>query len=316
MVAFLLWFNQSQIDPPQPPLVNGGLPQSSIDPPQPPLIKGGLPRSQILITVWAFFAALFWVVPAIAQVSISPLVIEVEAKRGQAQGVINIGNNTNETFRARVYAEPFTYSRDAGFKTLEKGQESDLTPYLQFSPTELNVPPGVERRIRFIVRLQPNLPEREYRAVVFTENLKQNINGTGNNIAISTRIGVTIYVRQGNLSPTITVKDASWNYEQKQLQMLVINTGDASARPQVNWTLKQGENVVKTGNLNPTGIIAKTERNFLLGYPGKDQSLLAPGEYQLSGELNWSEGENQRTKSFAVNLIIPDVVRGKKINNE
>lgn len=79
MVAFSLWFNSSQKDPPQPPLV-----------------KGGLPQFQIYITMWVLFAALFWVVPAIAQVSISPLVIEVQAKRGQAQGVINVGNNTSE----------------------------------------------------------------------------------------------------------------------------------------------------------------------------------------------------------------------------
>jgi P pilus assembly chaperone PapD len=282
---------------------------SQLDPPQPLLVKGGIPRFQIYITIWALFTALFWVVPAIAQVSISPLVIEVQAKRGQAQGVINVGNNTNETFRARVYAEPFIYSRDAGFQTLEKGTDSDLTPYLQFSPTELNVPPGVERRIRFIVRLPPNLPDREYRAVVFTENLKQNINDNGNKIAISTRIGVTIYVRHGNLSPTITVKEANWNWEQKQLQILVLNTGSASARPQGNWTLKQGEKVVKNGNFNPTGIIAKSERNFLLGYPGKDQSLLATGEYQLSGELQWSEGDNQRTQSFNVKLVIPNIVK-------
>jgi P pilus assembly chaperone PapD len=245
------------------------------------------------------------VAKSVAQVSISPLVIEVEAKRGQAQGVINVGNSTNEPFRARVYAEPFTYSRDAGFQTLKKGEQADLTPYLQFSPTELNVQPGVERRIRYIVRLPPSMQEGEYRAVVFTENLKESINENGNTVGLATRIGVTIYVRQGNLSPTLAVKNTSWNSEQRQIQMLVTNTGGASARPTVKWTLKRGETVVKTGNLNPTGIVAKSERNFLLGYPAQDKSGITPGEYQLSGELVWSEGDNQRTKIFSLNLTIP-----------
>ena len=262
-------------------------------------------KSYWRLTNWALLAAWFWAAPASAQVSISPLVIEVQARRGQAQGAIDVGNNTNEPFRARVYAEPFTYSRDGGFQTLEKGEQSDLTPYLQFSPRELNVPAGVDRRIRFIVRLPPSLPVGEYRAVVFTENLKQSVNERGNPVGLVTRIGVTIYVRNGDLSPTLAVKNASWNSQQQQIQMLVSNTGGASVRPKVNWTLKRGETVVKTGNLSPTGIVTNSERNFLLGYPGKDQPSITPGEYQLSGELIWSEGENQRTKSFSVNLTIP-----------
>ena len=266
-------------------------------------------KSNWRLTSWALLAALFWAAPASAQVSISPLVIEVQARRGQAQGVIDVGNNTNEPFRARLYAEPFTYSRDNGFQTLEKGEHSDLTPYLQFSPRELNVPAGVNRRIRFIVRLPPSQPLGEYRAVVFTENLQQSVNERGNSVGLVTRIGVTIYVRNGDLSPTLSVENASWNSQQRQIQMLVKNTGGASTRSQVNWTLKRGETVVKTGNLNPTGIVAKSERNFLLGYPGKDQSSITPGEYQLSGELIWSEGENKRTKSFSVNLTIPTTAK-------
>jgi P pilus assembly chaperone PapD len=262
-------------------------------------------KSALVLTSWTLSAALFWADKSVAQVSISPLVIEVEARRGQAQGVINVGNNTNEPFRARVYAEPFTYSRDRGFQSLQKGEQSDLTPYLQFSPRELNVPPGVERRIRFIVRLPPNVPAGEYRAVVFTENLKEILNESGNSVGLATRIGVTIYVRQGNLSPSLVVENASWNSQQSQIQMLVSNTGGASVRPSVNWTLKQGETVVKTGKLDPTGIVAKSERNFLLGYPNKDFSGITPGDYQLSGELIWSEGDNQRSKGFSVNLTIP-----------
>ncbi|MBD0344253.1 MAG: P pilus assembly protein, chaperone PapD [Coleofasciculus sp. Co-bin14] len=262
-------------------------------------------KSALILTSWTLSAALFWADKSVAQVSISPLVIEVEARRGQAQGVINVGNNTNELFRARVYAEPFTYSRDRGFQSLLKGEQSDLTPYLQFSPRELNVPPGVERRIRFIVRLPPNVPPGEYRAVVFTENLKEILNESGNSVGLATRIGVTIYVRQGNLAPSLVVENASWNSQQRQIQMLVSNTGGASVRPSVNWTLKQGETVVKTGKLDPTGIVAKSERNFLLGYPNKDLSGITPGDYQLSGELIWSEGDNQRSKGFSVNLTIP-----------
>ncbi len=57
--------------------------------------------------------------PAKAQVSLSPLIIEQSAERGQSQSVITINNTSDQPFRARVYAEPFTYSRDDGFQVLE-----------------------------------------------------------------------------------------------------------------------------------------------------------------------------------------------------
>lgn len=259
------------------------------------------------LTIWILSTTLFWAGKSGAQVSISPLVIEVDAQRGQAQGVINVGNATNEAFRARVYAEPFTYSRDQGFQTLGKGEKTDLTPYLQFSPRELNVPAGIERRIRFIVRLPPSLPLGEYRAVVFTENLKESINQSGTRIGLATRIGVTIYVRNGNLSPSLSVENASWNSEKKQIQMLVNNTGDASARPQVKWKLQQQGTVIKTGNLNSIGIVAQSQRHFLLEYTD-----ITPGEYQLSGELIWFEGKSHRQKSFNVNLIVPTTAAAGK----
>ncbi len=46
---------------------------------------------------------------------------------------------------------PFTYSKN-GFKELESSP-NDLTPYLIFSPRELEIQPGKKRRIRVLTRL-------------------------------------------------------------------------------------------------------------------------------------------------------------------
>ncbi|NER99915.1 MAG: P pilus assembly protein, chaperone PapD [Symploca sp. SIO1B1] len=249
-------------------------------------------------------ATLLWGGTAQAQMRISPLVIEVEAQRGQAQGVISVTNTSSETFRARVYAEPFTYNRDTGFTTLQSSP-SDLTTYLQFSPRELTVAPGVTRRVRLISRFPPSLPEGEYRAVVFTETLNQATDATGNRVALTARIGTTVYVRQGNLSPNLTVESASWNSEQKQIQLLVRNTGMASVRPVASWTLQQGATVVEKGSIQPTGIVAQSDRYFLLKYPNQDQPIPTSGQYQLRGELVWSEDDEQRKQPFNVELTIP-----------
>ncbi|BDI17022.1 hypothetical protein ANSO36C_28240 [Nostoc cf. commune SO-36] len=250
------------------------------------------------------FALVLFPVAAKAQMSVSPLVIEAKAERGQAQGMITISNTSKTPSRIRIYAQPFTYSRDSGFQTLSSSP-SDLTKYLQFSPRELTVKPGEVRRVRLISRLAPNLPDGEYRAVVFNETLNESKDAAGNNVTLVARIGVTFYVRKGNLSPQLAIDSASFNREQKQIQLLVKNSGQATVLPSVKWTLRQGTTVVKTGQIDSNAVVANSDRNFLLNYPNKDQPALKPGQYQLSGELFWGEDSNKSKLPFNLNITIP-----------
>ncbi len=262
-------------------------------------------RTALRLSGLALVAVLSLGRPARSQVSLSPLVIELDAKRGQAQSVIDLRNSGNEPFRARVYAEPFTYSRDKGFQSL-KSSPTDLTPYLQFSPREVIVQPNTRRRIRLITRFPPSLPEGEYRAVIFTENLTETLNSEGIKVSIRARVGVTVYVRQGKLSPNLAVASASWNPEQRQVQLLVKNTGAASVRPKVNWTLKRGDAEVATGTVRETGLVAESERHFLLQYPAKEEPVLSPGTYQLKGELLWgNDFEDPETLPFSLDFTMP-----------
>ncbi|MBN3944407.1 MAG: P pilus assembly protein, chaperone PapD [Nostoc sp.] len=250
------------------------------------------------------FPLILFPVAAKAQMSVSPLVIEAKAERGQAQGMITISNTSKTPSRIRIYAQPFTYSRDAGFQTLSSSP-NDLTKYLQFSPRELTVKPGEVRRVRLISRLAPNLPDGEYRAVVFNETLSESKDATGNNVTLVARIGVTFYVRKGNLSPQLAIDSASFNPEQKQIQLLVRNNGQATVLPSLNWTLRQGQTVIKTGQVDTNAVVANSDRNFLLNYPNKDQPALNPGQYQLSGELFWGEDSKKSKLPFNLNITIP-----------
>jgi len=263
-------------------------------------------RGALRFSTWALSAALLWAGASQAQVSLSPMKIEVKTNRGQAQGIINITNTSNETFRARVYAESFTYNRDKGFETLPSSP-SDLRPYLQFSPRELVVPPGTTRRVRLNARLAPNLPNGEYRTMIFTEPLKQNsvTDANGNKTIIITRVGSAFFVRKGDVRPNLTVDSARWNAEAKKIQILVRNTGKASAYPYIKWTLKQGGTVVKTGEALDTGIVPDGDRNLILNQSKKDELALSPGTYQLSGELLWGEDNDKSKLPFKLDLTVP-----------
>jgi P pilus assembly chaperone PapD len=239
-----------------------------------------------------------------AQVGISPMIIELQENGGQAQASINVINNTASAFRARVYAEPFTYDRDKGFNTIAEHPQS-LVPYLKFSPRELNVPAGVTRRVRLNVQLPPSLPEGEYRTAVFTENLQQQqqTDKKGVVTTITTRIGVTLFVRKGELNPKLEITTADWNAAQNQILLTMNNAGKASAYPEVNWTLTQGGKTLKTGKVNPTGIVPSGQRAVKINIP-KAELDLKSGSYQISGNLTWGDPNNPSSVPFTVGVQV------------
>lgn len=242
---------------------------------------------------------------ALAQLGASPLIIEAETNRGQAQTMINVINSGDTPLRARIYTEPFTYDRDKGFQTLPS-DTNDLSPYLQFSPRELTIPPGVTRRVRLRAILAPSLPDGEYRTAVFAETLKESVNGSGKNVGVITRVATTVYIRKGDVSPNLTVDSAQFNANQKTLQLLVENIGDASVRLGANWQLKQGERIIQNGESVPTAVVAQSDRNLILNnHPESEPLALLPGNYQLTGEVTWGEDESNKLP-FSVNLTVPE----------
>ncbi|MEO0841427.1 MAG: hypothetical protein AAF063_21290 [Cyanobacteria bacterium J06643_5] len=245
-----------------------------------------------------------------ANISISPMVVETEAKRGQAQGRITVSNPSGENFRARVYTSPFTYNKETGFQILPKSP-TDLTPYLQFSPRELQVGASRKRNIRFIVRFPPSLPDGEYRTMIFTENLQRGTiteTNSETNVTLQTniipRIGVALYVRKGDVSPNLIPDSARFDLKTNKIQLLVTNKGKASAIVAGDWKLKKGKEVIQKGNISDTTVLAEAERYLTAKSLSKNQSKLTPGEYQLTGELGWGVNKKERIP-FNVNITIP-----------
>jgi len=237
-----------------------------------------------------------------AQIKISPLTIETKAERGQATGVIEITNTSNKTFRARVYPAPFTYNEN-GFEELESSPQ-DLTPFLTFSPRELVIEPGQTRRIRLASRFLPSTETGEYRAVIYTEDLEAIPVQTGNvTMGIKPRLGVTVFVRNGDVAANLVVESASYDPETNQIILQVENSGNATALPKIPWSLTNSGGEVASGNNQPVTVIAGGKRNISIEYSGENP--IPPGEYQLTGELVWGDAKNPNQLPFDLNLTIP-----------
>lgn len=240
--------------------------------------------------------------PVLAQVAVTPLIVESVAQRGQAKGVITLSNPSDKVYRGRIYTKPFTYTRE-GFSPVESSP-SDLTPYLTFSPKEVVLQPGQSRQIRFVSRMLPSTPTGEYRAVVFVEELKPSV--TTETFSVNLRFGVTVYVRQGETAPKLAVQTASYDSQRQQIALLVGNSGNASARPKAEWRLQQNGKVIAQGISEEYTVIANGDRDVKIS-PQGDQPL-SPGNYQLTGNLVWDVNlPNIQPKSqpFNINLTVP-----------
>lgn len=237
---------------------------------------------------------------ALAQVSISPLVIEAETDRGQGQGVIEVSNVGEETFRARVYASAFSYN-ESGLVELESSP-FDLTPYLLFSPNDLVVQPGQTRRIRLSARLLPSMPTGEYRAVIFTESLSALEQETAaGQVRVIPRIGALFFVRMGETEVDIVAESARVLADRGQIELLLHNHGTASDRPVVTWQLLRQGQTVHSGMTPKTTVLAGENRRVLIDYQPAETPLPA-GTYQLSGSI---EGD-ETTSEFAIDIAIPE----------
>ena len=259
-----------------------------------------LTKAVVISSAIASFSGLLLAgaLPANAQLGMAPLFLEDQSVRGRSQGVITLSNVTDSPVRVRLYSEPFTYGR-SGFVSLDE-DPTDLSDYLQFSPREAVIPAKSEQRIRLLSLFPPSLPEGEYRTIVFAEELFDGTLGE-NEAAVSVRIGSTVYVHKGELSPELTGLSAQLAPDKSTIDLLVGNEGSATARAMVGWQLEQSGNVIAEGESNPQTVIANGDRNFSLKLP----STLPSGSYTLRGELSWTTHGDPFVESFELPVLMP-----------
>lgn len=228
-----------------------------------------------------FTTALLAMQPVRGQFLVSPMVVTAEAKQGVARSIVTIRNIGEQPVRVRLYSEPFTYKED-GFTILESSEE-DLSPYLTFAPRELLIQPGQRRRVRLLTRLLPSLENKEYRAVIFAEQLKENVSNEGMNV--TSRLGITVYVSHDGAQSELQAASVDYDPQQKNLQAVIENSGDKTERPILEWELVQNEETVAQGATDNYTVIANGKRNIPIKILEELEGLELSGEYQLQGDI-------------------------------
>jgi hypothetical protein len=247
---------------------------------------------------------LLMAIPLLAQqFTVSPLVTIVDAKSGQARGTISVINQAKDPLRMRIYAESFTYDQKTGFTFTAKDDRS-AAPYLQFSPREIEIPPGVTRNIRVAVSLPPSLPDQEYRVAVFLEDLKEKVvkpNVNSNVLSIKARVASVFFFSKGNSTANIQARTTVWNAENKKINILLENQGKKTAYPDVDWRIDRNGKEIAANSIR--GVIVQAQNSREVEIKSNDQPLnLTSGEYNLSGIIRV---QDQKPTPFNLKFIVP-----------
>jgi hypothetical protein len=243
--------------------------------------------------------------PAISQsisITVSPLVTITKLQGSQARASFSVTNSGTVQLRARIYADDFDYDRETGFEKIAPHANS-ASPYLQFSPKEVVVPPGVTRTVRLNITIPPSKPDGEYRVSVFTQDLTERkiTDGKTRNITIvRPQIASIFFITKGNGTPKLSGSSVSWNSGTQKPRLTLKNEGQASAYPEINWTLKQGNTEVASNKIQGMVLQASRERANDLNIP--PQTKLALGNYMLVGEIDNKDG---KTVPFSLPLTVP-----------
>jgi hypothetical protein len=235
-------------------------------------------------------------------ITVSPMVTIGQLKGAQSRSSFSISNKSQIPIRTRVYAEDFDYDAQQGFVKISDHPHS-ANPYLQFSPKELVIPPGGTREVRLNITIPPSKPDGEYRVAVFTEDLTERKITDPNNLystIIRPRIASVFLISKGAITAQISAVSVSWNLETNKPRLLLRNQGQASAYPEVNWKLKQGNREIDSHSIQGIVLLAGRERAIDIKIP--IDKKLTPGNYTLVGEIDNRDG---KLIPFSLNVNIP-----------
>ena len=177
--------------------------------------------------ILGFFAVVLcavYALPAEAKIDIVPrrVVIEGRSKSGEIT-ILNLGSKPMG-YRIGI----INYKQDEnGVYTLLNAPLNpvfDPEKYVRLSPRQFTLPVGGRQKIRFSVRVPPDLPQGEYRFHIAANSLApvdpgpQEKRGASVGLRINLGVSIPVIYRHGALSATAKIEDARWITAQQSEQ--------------------------------------------------------------------------------------------------
>jgi fimbrial chaperone protein len=181
-----------------------------------------------------------------AQVGITPRLLELDQSQINKSQSFRLYNFTDEAVEVAVEINNWTMDQANQIELLPSTEQS-LDQWTVVNPLNFMVKPQSSQTVRLAFRPPPLLPDGEYQAMIYFNQVLTDNDPDKKQLRSRFRIGAAVYLQQGPMTPSATVNRA-W-IEGDQLFIEVTNTGNTHVRFNGHGSLWNGE--PKPDILNP-----------------------------------------------------------------
>jgi hypothetical protein len=225
---------------------------------------------------------------------IQPVTVEADAHAGDDYtGVIRLGLSAEKNDKnaapehIQVHIADWDMKPDGSILYAHPGtMPQSCAQWIQVNPTELDIAPGQVAEERYTVHLPKDLPDGDYRAIIFNQTRAIPVAGNKQISSVSGAIGTILYLSVGPHSRR--AKLLSFTANPRGAALVLSNC--AADHLRVNGTLKVEDRsgaTVDEFKLPPTVILpGETHtRNVNVSFPSDFK--LAPGQYTITALIDY-----------------------------
>jgi hypothetical protein len=240
---------------------------------------------------WILLACLA-VTPAVAQIGVSPPVVEIDLDEPAKTRTIRLFNFGNRPTEVQVRVNNWRLD-EANKVQLVPPTEQSLDQWIVINPLRFTVQPGRSQAVRYAVRPRVRPEKGEHRAMIYftellplEEELMTPVQGT----RALFNIGVGVYAYAGDVERTGTLNAV--RLDPSSVRLEILSEGSAHVRLNGEFAIRPVPGVgevgpmqaVYTGTLPTTPVLPGSQRELRFVF----EDPLPPGEYvvELAGALS------------------------------
>lgn len=264
--------------------------------------------------------------PARADYIIDPLRLELSMppNGNVASSAVTVSNTGNEAIRLKAYMANWTLDNGGGLIVSDDPNPNALAQHVRFNPKEFELGAKQSQVIRVAAMLPKDVPDGEYRGMLFFEDLKtasqriQLQKGYGASVQIKQRLGIAVYAYKGQNQPVPALSQFNCQVENGKLigNIAIENSGSKHLRLAGTILILEADGAVgfkphreiPINDFHDIVILPSGRRVIqqILSQPS-DKTALNPGNYLVELRLSPNEdGKQQAPIVSSVTLTWPE----------
>lgn len=241
---------------------------------------------------------------AFASIAVSPTRIEIDANKVRGNFIttaVDVKGDLKKPMRFKAYTGYFEVDNEAQVQMIEKSDDvHNIASKIKFVPSEFNVMPGKDQKVRINVTNIKQLPDGENRAMLYIEDVDpKNINlDAGNSkigaqLVIKTRMGVPVYIDKGNVIKSGSIEYFNINSTNEGLKtdLKLVSTGNSRIRYQGKVQLISNDKLVDECTLE-NGVVA-VNKYFVIKEPLTFKNAPS-GNYIARAVISYTDGKGKK----------------------